>query len=125
MRQEDVAGLLGGHHGGDRGDVPVERVRRERRRLDAQHLRHPGGRQVGGGRRGLGAQDRDGHRPAGLLRRRDSLPAGLVERAALLFGDDENHEITRASSRSAATRAFAASAGLPPIICVCFRFSGT
>ncbi len=53
------------------------------------------------------------------------LPAGPVQGPALLFGDDQNHEITRASSRSAATSALAASAGLPPIICVCLRFSGT
>ncbi len=41
-----------------------------------------------------------------------------------LFGDDENHQITLASSRSTRTSSFAASAGEPPIMRVCFDFSG-
>ena len=47
---------------------------------------------------------------------------------ALLAGlgnDEELHQNTRASSRSARTSSFAASAGVPVIMRVCFCFCGT
>jgi hypothetical protein len=125
VREEDIAGLLGGHYLAQRRDESVERVGRQRRRLDAQDLRDIGRRQLDGDGRRVRADDGHLDRLAALLRSRDGLPARFVERAVLLFRDDEHHEITRASSLSAATSALAASAGLPPIICVCFRFSGT
>ena len=58
-----------------------------------------------------------------LLRAGDGFPAGAIELAVLLLGDDENHR-TRASLASRLTSSFAASAGEPPIITVCFAFCG-
>ena len=65
-----------------------------------------------------------GMRAGQLLRGGNRLPARAIERAVALFGDDENHR-TLASSRSRRTSSFAASAGEPPIICVCLLRVGS
>ena len=54
-----------------------------------------------------------------------ALLGGGPELAVLLLGDDEDHAMTRASSRSLRTSSFAASAGEPPMIWVFLPFSGT
>src|SRR5688572_15426749 len=60
-----------------------------------------------------------------LLSRSDRFPRCAMQLAALLFGNHEDHPITRASSLSFWTSALAASAGEPEIICVCFVLRGT
>jgi hypothetical protein len=66
-----------------------------------------------------------GH-PGQLLRAHDGFPGGAIELApTTAFCDDQDHAITRASSRSRRTSSLAASAGEPEISCVFLPFSGT
>jgi hypothetical protein len=112
-----------------RGDVAIGRVGLEGRALDRDHLGDAGDRDLGsrGGcvRARAGQRDRDRLAAGELLHRRHRFPGGAIQLAAALFADDEDHAITRASSRSRRTSSFAASAADPWISCVFLLFSGT
>src|SRR5207249_12080808 len=80
------------------------------------------------GRRSVSARHQDDERQlsgrAELLRGGDRLPRRPIQFSIPLFGDDQNHHITRASSRSLRTSSFAASAAEPPMLCVFLALSG-
>jgi len=71
------------------------------------------------------ARDEHGDVAVHLLRCGNRFPRRAIELPVALFGNDDDHGITRTSSRSLRTSSFAASAGEPPMICVFFPFSGT
>ena len=109
-----------------------ERVWLTCRVLDGDDLLDLGSRELRGDAADAGSrnQHRDravaaGHRRQ-LLRGDDGFPGRAIELpVTVLFGDDEDHAITRASSRSRRTSSLAASAGEPPISWVFLPFSGT
>ena len=110
-----------------RGDPAVGGVAGKSGRSDRDDLGNVGRRDLG--RRACHVAAGDGHddRLASreVLRGRDGFPRGAVEGAVPLLGDDEDHAITLASSRSLRTSVEAASAADPVMISVCFVFCGT
>ena len=109
----------------ERGRVAVGGVLGERRMLHGEDFVHCRDGELLRHAVHVRSEDGDLDRPAGLLRRGDGLPAGAIEHALPLFRDDQNHQITLASSRRRMTRTFAASTADPEIIWVCLPFSGT
>src|SRR5262249_8085425 len=104
-------------------------VRLERGMLDGHDLFDLGGSEFAGDRRRARARNRNRDWRAAdasqLLGSGNGFPRGAVQLAVALFGNDEDHWTTRASSRSLRTSSFAASAGDPGMSCVFFAFSGT
>src|SRR5262249_45221809 len=129
MGQEHLCRRQLPHDSLQNGGEAVGGVRFERRVLDRQDF--GGLRGSGGGphTRGVRARDEDGGRRSWSLgpplRADDRLPRGAIEFAVALLGNDENHAMTRASSRSFRTSSFAASAGDPSMSWVFLPFSGT
>jgi hypothetical protein len=110
-----------------RADPGIGGIRRELRADDRDDLRDGGRRQLRGDASDVGARHGDGDRLPGAgqqLGRRDGLPRRAVEPPLALFGDDEDHAITLASSRSFRTSAAAASAADPFSISVCLVLTG-
>ena len=101
----------------------------ERRVLDGDDFRRPAPRRARAATPSTPAPSTaivDRRRRRQLLRRGDRFPRRAIQRAVALFGDDEDHAITRASSRSRAHQLLARPRPASPAIsCVFLAFSGT
>ena len=102
-------------------------VRGQRWTGDGDHFSDGGGGQTRRDAGDITAGDADDNGRTGrqVLRGCDGFPRRPTERAVALLGDDQNHAITRASSRSFLTSVAAASEAEPASISVRFVFSGT
>ena len=127
VRQHHPGRLDLGHQRSVRVDPAVGGVGVQRGAGDGDDLGDGGGRKVGRDAGDVSAGNADDHGGTGrqVLRGGDGFPRRAIELAAALLGDDEDHAITRASSRSFLTSVAAASDAEPASISVCFVFSGT
>jgi hypothetical protein len=127
VRQQDERRLHGVDDRAMRGDPAVGGVPGKSGRGDRHDLGDVGRRDLGRRPCHVAAGDGNGDRLASreVLRSGDGFPRGAVERAIPLLGDDEDHAITLASSRSLRTSVEAASTADPVMISVCLVFCGT
>src|SRR5437762_359910 len=112
--------------------MTIGRVWFERGVLDRHDFMDGGSRQVRPKRTEIRTRNQDRNRRScrlialggQLLRASDGFPRRAVEFSATLLTDDQNHWITRASSRRRRTSSLAASVADPLIMCVFLPFSG-